>query len=92
MGMTGPLPSPPNPLRPDYIERDSSIVIDMSERDLARVERATERVVAARIELNAAIREAYAQGETLRSIARAADISFQRVHQIVRGYRHNPSR
>jgi len=83
--MRGQSPPPaPNPLRPDYPERDSSILLDMPERDLARVELAAERATAARAELHEAIREAKANGETLRSIADAAGLSFQRIHQILR--------
>lgn len=61
----------------------SSIIVDVSERDLARVELAAERAAAARAELHASIVEAHEHGETLRSIAEAAGLSFQRVHQIV---------
>lgn len=55
----------------------------MARADLRRVERAAQRLVESRAELNAAIRAASASGETYRDIAEAAGMSHQRVGQIV---------
>ncbi len=51
---------------------------------LTRVKRATKRRAAADEEWRVAIREAHAEGESLRAIARAAGVTNPRVHQIVR--------
>lgn len=55
----------------------------MAQADLRRVERATEKLSLARMELEASIRAAHASGETYRDIARACGMSHQRVWQIV---------
>ena len=56
----------------------------MARADLRRVERACQRVVDSREELEAAILAAHRSGETYRDIAQAAGISHQRVGQIVK--------
>jgi Mor family transcriptional regulator len=56
----------------------------MAQADLRRVRRASSRVDEAREQLTAAILAAHASGETLRDIARAARLSHQRIHEIVR--------
>lgn len=52
---------------------------------LARVKRATKRRATAEEEWRVAIREAHAEGVSLRAIAQAAGVSHVRVLQIVRG-------
>lgn len=52
--------------------------------ELTRLKRATRARAKARAEWHAAIREAHAQGATLRAIATAAGVSHVRVLQIVR--------
>lgn len=52
---------------------------------LTRVKRATKRRAAAEEEWRVAIREAHAEGASLRAIAEAAGVSHVRVLQIVRG-------
>lgn len=56
----------------------------MARADLRRVERACQRVIDSRAELEAAIRAAHKSGETYRDIAKAADMSHQRVGQIIK--------
>jgi hypothetical protein len=56
----------------------------MPERDLARIELAAERAKEARAELERAIVQAHERGDSLRTIAEAAGLSHQRVHQIIR--------
>lgn len=56
----------------------------MARADLRRVERACKQVVDARTELEAAIVAAHKSGETYRDIAKAADMSHQRIGQIVK--------
>lgn len=55
----------------------------MAQADLRRVERARKHVLEAREELENAIRDAVASGETYRDVAARAGMSHQRVAQIV---------
>lgn len=50
---------------------------------LTSVRKATDRAVRAAADRDAAIAAAYREGHTLREIAAAAGLTFQRVHQIV---------
>ncbi len=52
---------------------------------LTRVKRATKRRAAAEEEWRVSIREAHANGESLRAIAQVAGVVHTRVLQIVRG-------
>ena len=56
----------------------------MAQSDLRRVERACEKLLEARRELEASIRDAVASGETYRDVAKRAGMSYQRVAQIVK--------
>lgn len=58
--------------------------LNMAQADLRRVRRARERLEAAKTELTAAIKDAYASGETYRDIAEWAEMSHQRIAQIVK--------
>ena len=58
--------------------------LGMTQADLRRIERASERLERSREELLVAILNARDSGESFRDIARAAGMSHQRVHQIVR--------
>jgi len=58
--------------------------LGMAQADLRRIERASERLERSREELLVAILNARDSGESFRDIARAAGMSHQRVHQIVR--------
>jgi hypothetical protein len=62
----------------------SSQKLIVAQSDLRRVERACQRVIEARHELEAAIKTAAASGETNRDIAERAGMSHQRVNQILR--------
>lgn len=55
----------------------------MAQVDLRRVERCREHLERARDELQQAIRDAVASGETYRDVAERAKMSHQRVAQIV---------
>lgn len=57
----------------------------MAKADLRRVQRAAQKLDAARAELEASIKAAHASGETYRDIAEACGMSHQRVWQIVNG-------
>jgi len=56
----------------------------VAQSDLRRVERACQRLIDARKELEAAIKAASASGETQRDIAERAGMSHQRINQILR--------
>jgi D-alanyl-D-alanine carboxypeptidase len=49
----------------------------------SRVERHSDNLIAARVELAAAIRDAYAEGASIRAIAEAVRLSRPRVHELL---------
>jgi hypothetical protein len=53
------------------------------DRLASRVERHNEKLAIARVELAAAIREAYAEGASIRAIAEAVRLSRPRVHELL---------
>lgn len=70
----------------DCLKETTSLCMKLgrvAKADLRRVERAAGQVEEARAELYAAVRAAYASGETLRDIASAAKMSHQGIHRIV---------
>lgn len=54
-------------------------------RELAKVRRAAAKAASASQERDDAIQAAHAAGATVRAIAAEADLSHQRVHQILHG-------
>jgi len=52
---------------------------------LVRVRRAARKAALASQERDQAIRDAHAAGATVRAIAAEAELSFQRIHQILHG-------
>ena len=54
-------------------------------KPLTKVARAADKAALALRERDDTIRAAYASGETIRAIAAACGLSFQRVHQILHG-------
>jgi hypothetical protein len=56
----------------------------MTQADLRRIERAKQRLDDAREEMFVSLLIARESGESLRDIAKAAGMSHQRVHQILR--------
>lgn len=57
----------------------------MTSTDLRKVRRAADKAALALEARDDAIRAAHASGSSLRSIAKAAGLSHQRVHQIIHG-------
>ena len=57
----------------------------MAQADLRRVERCRHQLEEARANLNQAIKDAVASGETYRDAAKLAGLSHQRIAQIVKG-------
>lgn len=57
--------------------------MSLAEHDLARVKRAAVKVASSREQLHAAIRDAYEDGQALRKIAEAADMSHEQVRRIL---------